>query len=112
MSEARTVVGGESLRDAFDELMSASSSLHMDDELVEGWVHGGRGEIPFLDEKYVWGRHCRKHLSAGLHIVGELCNKAEHLLDKELCLTLREERLIQREKELMQRVTDLEAKQI
>jgi len=111
MCNAKKVQGGETLRDAFDQLMSASSALHMYDELDPEWSQH-REPVAFLDEKYAWGKHCRQHLSAGIHMLVNLMNKENKLTEKEMMLDRREQRLKDREHELMEEVAKFEATQM
>lgn len=74
MCEPNTFEEGKGkLSDAFDAFMSASSALHMYDDINPDWSDQEE-PLAFLDEKYEWGKHCREHITAGMKIMVDLLN--------------------------------------
>ena len=78
--------GKGTLKDALLELGSASSSLHMFDDLSEHWEKlkkegglesDGEAPLPFLDEKYLWAKHCMEHIKMASDIILKLKQEDE-----------------------------------
>lgn len=82
------------LAQAIEELMSATSSLHMGDDSNPDWVPD---DIGFVDEKFYWAKHSMEHMRAALQILFKLRIEAERAREHELLQNIAKAKASKRE---------------